>query len=189
MSDMRSSAGSPRFAEHNLVATYATAEQARAALQMLERKGVEAGDIELFGPGIAAAQQPQTNDEQREVDLAVTTNVGKRLGVGIFAGAIIGAIVGALLGMLIGDNAVAIAMGGFAGAAAGVALGFFYGGYSGLPVNEQFGETFQGDGGETSVAVHSDDEGHIKTALEALKGSDARRLATCGRDGQLRDVA
>ena len=188
MSDMQSPAGSPRFAEHNLVATYATAEQARAALQMLERKGVEAGDIELFGPGIEAAQQPQTNDEQRAADMAVTTSVGKRLSVGIFTGAILGAIIGAVLGRLIGDSSTAMVMGAFAGAAAGVALGFLYSGYSGLPVNEQFEETFAGDGGETSVAVRSKDASHIETAIQALKGSDAQRLATCGPDGNLSDV-
>jgi hypothetical protein len=189
MSDTRPSAGSPRFAEHNLVATYSSAEQARAALQMLERKGVEASDIELFGPGIEAAGQAMTNDEMHDADVALTTAVGKRLGVGIFAGAIIGAIIGVVLGAVIGGNATAMTMGGFAGAAAGVALGFFWSGYSGLPVNEQFEETFQGPGGETSVAVHSSDPSEIETAVAALKGSDAKRLATCGPDGQLRDVA
>lgn len=189
MSDTRPSAGSPRFAEHNLVATYSSAEQARAALTMLERKGVEATDIELFGPGIAGATRAMTNDEMHDADVGMTNAIGKRLGVGIFLGAVLGAILGVVLGAVIGGTATGMTMGGFAGAAAGVALGFFWSGYSGLPVNEQFEETFQGPGGETSVAVHSSDPSEIETALQALKGSDATRLATCGRDGQLRDVA
>lgn len=188
MSDTSSSTGPARFAEHNLVATYASPEQARSALQMLERKGVEAGDIELFGPGMRNADLPQTNQEQQAADVAMTTDVGKRLTVGIFGGAIIGAVIGAIIGLVIDGGGRGLVVGAIGGAVVGVALGFFYSGYSGLPVNEQFAETFQSDGGETSLSVRSEDPAHIDKALEALRGSDAKRLALCGPDGQLHDA-
>ena len=50
-----------RIADHNLVATYEGPDAARAALTMLERHGVEAGDIELFGPGVEAVHRPVTD--------------------------------------------------------------------------------------------------------------------------------
>ena len=139
---------------------------------MLERHGVEASDIELRGPGVEAAA-PVTNDEQRHADMATTGAVGKRLVPGIIGGAVLGALVGLALsafvfdgegGALFGSALVAALVGGI--------LGFLYAGYSGLPVNEQWGDTFEGDGGETTLVVLTDDEG----AVEALKGTDPRRV-------------
>jgi hypothetical protein len=186
MSDM-ADAGT-RIADHNLVATYERPEDARAALTMLERHGVEAGDIELFGPGVEAAREPVTNDEQRGIDMDASGDMAKRFSAVSFAAAVVGALVVGVIGYLVGEGTGAIvgAMGGFI--VFGL-LGFLWGGYANLPVSgEAWQETYAGTG-ETSLAVHSTDEAEIETALEALKGTDAKRLAVCGRDGQLRDVA
>jgi hypothetical protein len=171
-----------RMADHNVVATFESPDQARAALTLLERKGVEAGDIELFGPGAERAHQPITNDEQLEVDLQTTTVVAKRFSAISFVAAVVGAVgyaAGAATGALVG------ALGGFI--VFGL-LGFLWGGYSGLAVDEEWADTFAAEG-EVSVAVHSAHEKEIEAAVEALKGTAAKRLAVYDRDGQLRDVA
>lgn len=159
-----------------LVATYATPEQARAALQMLERKGVEAGDIELFGPGIESGQRPVTNDEQNAVDMKSTAAVGKRFTATSAALAVVGAVIGGVLGGIVADDGTGILVGALGGFIVGGLLGFLWGGYGSLPVNDQFIDTFQSEGGETSLAVHAEDDSVIEAAREALQGSDARKL-------------
>src|SRR4051812_39719691 len=128
MSDM-ADAGT-RIADHNLVATYERPEEARAALTMLERHGVEAGDIELFGPGIAPAREPITNDEQRKADLDMSGAVGRNvLRFSIVLAVLLG-IVGAVAGTFIGGRAVHAITGAVCGVVVGAALGLFYGGYT-----------------------------------------------------------
>jgi outer membrane lipoprotein SlyB len=166
-----------RSAKFNLVATFATPEQARAALQALERKGVEAADIELFGPGIESGKRPVTNDEQQAIDMESTATVAKRFTAVSAALAVVGAVIGGVLGAVVSDGygggILAGVLGGFI---VGGLLGFLWGGYGSLPVNEQFADTFQSEGGETKVAVHADDEQVIDLAKETLRGSDARSL-------------
>lgn len=161
---------------HNLVATYATPEQARAALQVLERKGVEAADIELFGPGMESGKRPVTNDEQHDVDMASTRAVAARFSATSFALALVGAVVGMVVAGVVSDWSSGTVAGGLGGFIVGGLLGFLWGGYAALPFNEQFADTFGGDGGETSVAVHADDEHVIERARAALAGSDARTI-------------
>lgn len=177
-----------KIAAHNVVATYRSPDGARAALTMLERKGVEGSDIELFGPGMDAAQLPMTNDEMRDTDMQSTTDFGRRFTAVAFVVAVAGAGLGALLGYLIADDTTGLLMGAIGGFIVGGLLGFLYGGYTILPTNEQWEDTYAGTG-ETSVAVHSNDPREIETALAALRGTDATRVATCGRDGHLSDVA
>ncbi|MCU1372851.1 MAG: hypothetical protein JWO68_137 [Actinomycetia bacterium] len=176
-----------RVADHNVVATFESPDQARAALTLLERKGVEAADIELFGPGAERAHRPITNDEQLEVDLQTTTVVAKRSSAIGFVAAVVGAVVVGVVGYAAGDGTGALvgALGGFI--VFGL-LGFLWGGYSGLAVDEEWADTFAAEG-EVSVAVHSAHEKEIEAAVEAFKGTAATRLAVYDRDGQLRDVA
>jgi hypothetical protein len=178
-----------RIAAHNVVATYDSPDEARAALTLLERHGVESGDIELFGPGMASAHEPVTNDEQRNVDMDAAGALGKRFSVVSFVAAVVGAIAVGIVGAVVGGGTGALvgALGGFI--VFGL-LGFLWGGYASLPVSgEEWEETFASSGGRTSVAVHAEDQAEIDAAVQALKGTAPKRLATCGSDGQLRDVA
>ena len=177
-----------RIADHNVVATYDSPDEARAALTLLERHGVVSDDIELFGPGIDAARQPITNDEQRQADMDATGDVAKRFSIVSFVAAVVGAVALGIVGGVVGHftGAVVGALGGFI--VFGL-LGFLWGGYGSLPQSEEWGETYASSGGLTMVAVHSTDQAEIDSALAALQGTAPRRLATCGRDGQLRDVA
>jgi hypothetical protein len=183
------SRGPSRFAAHNVVATFDGPDEARAALVLLERKGVESGDIELFGPGMDGAELPLTNDEQRETDGGAVTAVERRGGLGILIGASAGAVVGGVIAAVASGDSGPMLAGALAGALLLGALGFLWGGFSAMSASEQWGDTFAPGEGETSVAVHSDDAAEVETALEALRSAHARRLATCGPDGRLRDVA
>jgi hypothetical protein len=181
-----------RLAEHNLLATYPDAGRARAALLRLERRGVEAADIEVLGPGSSRggpAPVAVTNDEQGLVDMNVTGAVARRGGVGLVAGAALGALVAGLAAGIVAGGAAPVLGAAVAGMMAGATLGFLYASYSGLPVNEQFEETFDEAAGATTVAVHSADPHEIDVALAALRDTDAVRLAVCGRDGMLHRVA
>ena len=176
------------FAEHNLVATYPSPVEARAAMVRLERHGVEANNIELFGPGLRMSEMPVTNDEQRAVDIAALGSVERRIAIGALLGALLGAAIG--LGAAVAISGGAGPMVGAAGGGLliGALLGFLFAAYSGLPVNDQWEETFQSDG-STSVAVHCANEHKLDVALKLLRGTHPERLATCGPDGQLSDVA
>jgi hypothetical protein len=193
MSDLPSQAGERKFAAHNVIAVYPDVEQARAALTTLERKGIEAGNIELLGPGMDDAHEPQTNREVHDADQAVVAQVEKRGGAGFVVGAIVGALVLAAVaaiaryafgafedsfgGLLIGAMIGGAAIGGFAG--------FFYGGATGLPVNDAWGETYLAvRGGKTAVAVHSEEPDQVETAIAALRTTGAEKVARFGPDGR-----
>lgn len=187
-----------RHAEHNLMATFPSVEGARNALTHLERKGIEAGNIELGGRGMEGAEGPQTNEAVQEADLAVTGRVAKRSITGIVAGAIVGALIGLGGGLLFfatrGDGEIvttAIFGAAFGGALFGAFLGGFYGGATGLPVSEQFSETFESvRGGETTLSVHSATSDQIDKAVAALRGMSPSpvRMSLFGKDGKLTDI-
>jgi hypothetical protein len=184
--------GRPPVGAHNLVATYAEVEQAREAIVSLERAGVEAGDISLLGEGVQSTAGPVTNQDQRKADLAATGKVGKRAGSGLVMGAVVGAVLGALGGYLaheladIGRNPVVVMLGAaIAAAAFGAFAGAFYGGATGLPVSEAWADTFEDvRGGQTAVAVHSDDAGTVDRAADALSDSGALKVVRFTKDGQ-----
>lgn len=178
-----------RVADHNVIATYPSPDEARSALVALERRGVESADIELFGPGMDAATMPVTNDEQRAADLDAVGAIARRGVLGVVIGALVGALLGFVAAWVVGGSPGWQAGAALAGFVAGGPLGFVYAGYSGLGVSEEWGETFESTGGETSIAVHATDRGDFERALNALRATRARRLCTCGRDRQLRDVA
>ena len=186
--DDRSGMRGMSFSEHNVVATYASPDEARAALTMLERKGVEGAEIDLRGPGMARSQAPLTNEDLREVDMDASASIGKRFTAVSIAVSVVGLVVGGLLGWLIAGDATGLLVGALGGWVVGGILGFLFGGYGSLPTNPQWEDTFASDHGETLVAVHSEDAEDIEVALDALRGTDPMRLARCGRDGHLQDL-
>lgn len=176
---------------HNLVATYPSVEEARGAIETLERHGVEAAEISLLGEGAEPKAAPVTNEEQRSADLAATGTVGKRAASGLVIGALIGALIGMAGGYAaheladIGRNAFVVVLGaGLGGAAFGAFAGTFYGGASGLPVSEAWGDTFElVRDGQVCVAVHSEDAETVDRAADALSGSEPARMFRFKRDG------
>lgn len=197
MTETPNTNGRPPRADHNLVATYADPEHARSAIEALERKGIEAGNITLLGQGAEPAAAPETNVDQRRSDLAATGTVGKRAMSGLVAGAVLGALLGAIGGYLVheladvGPSAMVVVVGAaLAFGGMGAYAGGWYGGASALPVSEAWGDTFESlRPGETCVAVHSADRSQIDTAAEALTGSSATKIVRFGSDGKAEQVA
>src|SRR2546423_12564744 len=93
-----------RVADHNVVATYPNPNVARSALVTLERRGVEAADIELFGPGMDAAALPITNDEQRGADMDAVGELARRGVLGVVVGALVGAFLGFVIAWIVGAS-------------------------------------------------------------------------------------
>jgi hypothetical protein len=187
--------GERRYAAHNMIAVYPDVEAAREAVTRLERKGIEAGNIELLGAAAEGAAEPQTNIEQRTADMAVTGAVGRRSAIGIVIGAVVGAVVVGLATLAIdaavdlpGPTGTVVLMGALGGALFGGFGGLFYGGATGLPVSDAWSETFEAvKQGQTAVAVHSQQPDQVEDALDALRDTGATRLARFGPDGTLHD--
>jgi hypothetical protein len=159
----------------------------------LERKGIEGGNIEVLGAAAEGASEPQTNIEQREADMRLTGEVGKRSAVGIVVGALVGALVVAVAALFadaafdLGPNGTVAVMGALGGALFGGFAGLFYGGASGLPVSDAWSETFEAvKEGRTAVAVHSSSPNQVEDAVEALRDTGALRLTRFGPDGRIR---
>jgi hypothetical protein len=181
------------FPEHNVVAGFSTMDEARGAITLLERAGIEGGDIEILGQGMKGVDQPSSQLETRRSDLAVTGIVGRRAAIGMITGAVAGVIVGAVLGFLayelmnIGDLGTAGVVGAaVAGGAFGAATGAFYVVVVSLPVSEAYLESFQPvAGGEVAIAVHSDSADTIDAAIDRLRSADAKWLGRFGPDADL----
>jgi hypothetical protein len=197
MTDQPDRDGEREHARHNVVAVYPSVERAREAITHLERSGIEGGDIELLGAGAEGAAVPHTNVAQRTADMAVSGQVAKRSLTGIPIGAVVGAVVLALVGWLahavfdVGDSAAEVVIGAaVAGAIFGAFGGLFYGGATGLPVSDAWGDTFESVAeGSTGVAVHTDDGAEADKAIKALRGLGGHtRLARFGADGSTREL-
>jgi hypothetical protein len=181
---------------NDVVATYADLESARAAITLLERHGVEGGAIELVVPG--EDERALTNDAMRDVDMQATGNVGKRAGIGLLGGAVLGAVIGAVLGALASSvfdiyDTLPMAIGGaLALGAMGAYAGGFYGGASGLPVSDAWGETFDAEHqrptGQPRLAVHTGDRSKVDDVVEALRGTGALSLRRADDQGRLVDA-
>lgn len=181
---------------NDVVATYSDIEAARAAITVLERHGVEAGNIELDVPG--AERRPLSNEAQRDADMAATGKVGKRAGLGLVGGLLLGALVGAVLGA--GASAIfdlysplALGLGGaLAGGLFGAYAGGFYGGVTGLPVSEAWGETYNAESstgtGEPHLLVHNADGSTVDEVVQALRGTGALSLRRADGQGRLVDA-
>ena len=181
---------------HDVVATYADIDAARAAITILERHGVEAGNIHLDVPG--AERQPLSNEAQRDADMAATGKVGKRAGVGLVGGLLIGALIGAVLGAAASAifdlySPVALGLGGaLAGGLFGAYAGGFYGGMTGLPVSEAWSDSYSAESsdgtGQPHLRVQNADGSTVDDVVQALRGTGALSLRRADAQGRLLDA-
>ena len=143
-------------ATKEVVATYRTAEDARTAIQMLERHGVDAERIRMIGtPGLRAVR---TDSAMRDPDERLTRDVGRRAVGGSVVLAVVAAVVVFLVARFALDAAAGAALAFAVGAGmAGGALGFFLGGVSKLAVSDEWGESYNATGPAT-IAVHVPDD-------------------------------
>jgi hypothetical protein len=159
-------------ATRELVVRYRDPEQARAAIVALERRGIDADHIHLTAPGVGA---PTTDGATRQVDKAVAKRVGRRsLGTSVVLALLLGAM-GAVLGWFVsGGDSTAMLLTAAGCFMAGGALGFVYGGYSGIAVSDEWGETFEATGPATLTVDVADDE--VIDLRKALETTDPMEI-------------
>lgn len=104
-----------------LVATAASADEARRAVEALSMHGVDGRRIHVADPANPRASHGRVED--RATDRRVLRRLGSRLATGIGVGALVGAIVGAIVLGMVGATMLAAIVGAGAGAMAGGGLG------------------------------------------------------------------
>jgi len=155
-------------------AVYADLRHAREAIDELEARGIEAGDISLGGRPVARAADRK---DTRRRDARVSRYVGARSGAGLAIGGILGAIIGVVLAIVLGGHAGAIAGAGVGGLIAGGAIGVMIGGVSSIDVAPDWELTFEPERGEgVVVEVRSVDPNEVSLAEQVLEKSHPRRI-------------
>jgi hypothetical protein len=176
--------------DHNAVAVFANMDQARGAVDALERAGIDAVHISLLGP---AAEEAEAHLDTRERDAGTMDRIGKRAAVGGLAGGAAGGAVGFLAGLaafaipgigpLVGAGVWATTIGG---AVAGGALGGVVGGYSGADMTEAYQLTFDSvRAGHVLVGVHADDSDLVGRGAAVLGSASPAAVHRFDRSGRL----
>jgi isoaspartyl peptidase/L-asparaginase-like protein (Ntn-hydrolase superfamily) len=167
----------PTLAPHNVVAVFPGMQQAREAIDALERGGIDAAEVSLLGP---AAEEAAEHLDTRDRDAGMAERVGSRATVGAVAGGATGGLAGFLAGLaafaipgvgpVLGAGVWAATIGG---AVAGGSVGGVIGGYSALDMNEAYELTFESvRAGRVVVGVHSEDPANVQKGEEILRKLD-----------------
>ncbi len=176
-----------RPSDHNVVATFATPEQAREALEALGRAGIEGDKVSLVGRD---AQEVASDPDTRLRDMEMPAEVAKQATKGGVVGTVLGALAGAAafaipgIGPGIGTGIfAAMAAGGIGGGA----VGGIVGGIANLDLSENWELTF-GDsirGGKVLVAVHAGSDEEARQAAEVLEKEQAEKVQQVDAEGHL----
>ena len=159
-------------ATREVVATYRRPAEARSAIKMLERHGIDAERIRMIGtPGLRDAR----TDAVPNPDMTVTRKVGARGFATAIVVAVVAFVVVYVLSRFVLDAAAGASMTFAVGAfVAGGALGFFYGGATALAVSDEWGESFAAHGPAT-IAVHVPDDA-VVDLRERLASTNPQHL-------------
>ena len=176
-----------RPSDHNVVATFATPEQARDALEALGRAGIDGDKVSLVGRD---AEEVASDPDTRLRDMEMPAEVAKQATKGGIVGTVLGALAGAAafaipgIGPGIGTGIfAAMAAGGIGGGA----VGGMVGGIAHLDLSESWELTF-GDsirGGKVLVAVHAGPTRRPGEAAEVLEKEQAEKVERVDADGNL----
>jgi hypothetical protein len=167
----------PTFAPHNVVTVFPGMQQAREAIDALERGGIDAAEVSLLGP---AAEEAAEHLDTLDRDEGMAERVGSRATVGAVAGGATGGLAGFLAGLaafaipgvgpVLGAGVWAATIGG---AVAGGSVGGVIGGYSAVDMNEAYELTYESvRAGRVVVGVHSEDPAHVQKGAEILRKLD-----------------
>ena len=176
-----------RPSDHNVVATFATPEQARDALEGLSRAGFDADKVSLVGRD---AEEVASDPDTRLRDLEVPAEVVKQAAKGGVVGSVLGALAGAAAFAIPGigpgiSTGIFAAM--FAGGIGGGAVGGMVGGIGSMDLSENWELTF-GDsirGGKVLVAVHAGSDEEARQATEVLEKEQPERVERVDAEGNL----
>jgi hypothetical protein len=157
-------------ATHNVLAVFTDIEQARHAVGVLQRAGIDAGDIALLGPGAAIAERRAS---ERKPPRA-WAKIGGGLAIGALVGMLLGLAVGALVGVMFldGNSVAALTTAG----AAGLVGGSLYGAMRGIGLGDAWEMSQETAPGQVAINVGSDDEHDIAKAKEKLEAEEPMRL-------------
>lgn len=173
------------YPAHNVLVAVPGADEAREAIMSLEREGIESTDISLLA-------RRDGQEQVREADRELTSDVGKR----VATGAAVGGTGGGLLGLLAGAAAFAIPGVGpvvglgiwgatIGGALAGTAVGGIVGGISGLGMGEAWEATYsEVRAGRVVVGVHSDDPDVVDRGSSVLEEEGGEVLGRFDSEGR-----
>ena len=174
-----------RPTSHNVVATFATPEQARDALEGLGRAGFDADQVSLVGHD---AEEVASDPDTRLRDLEATGEVAKSAATAGALGGVLGALAGAVafvipgVGPVIGTGILgALAAGGIAGGT----LGGMVGGIASMELSESWELTFQEAlrGGKALVAAHVQSDEEAQEAVEVLEKEQPDKVEHLDADG------
>lgn len=104
-----------------LTATAGSADDARAAVEALSLRGVEARRIHVVNPAHDGQGRPTSDD--RATDARVLRRLGRRFLTGVLVGGLTGAVLGAIVLALVTGTSSAVFFGALGGATAGGGLG------------------------------------------------------------------
>jgi hypothetical protein len=158
---------------YNVTAEYPDMQRARAGVEVLEERGIEATAISLTG---GAARQAAANADTAQRDRAWLSFTGQAAKRGVLIGLVAGAILGAIVGIVTTGETAGTLAATLGLAAAGAGLGAFAGVLSRQKVSGAFEDTFDDSGGAVVVGVHTDDQAAYEKAAEALAGTGPEHI-------------
>lgn len=161
----------------SMMATAASARDARRVVEALSLHGIDGGRIHVRDP--AVPRSARTRAQQRAVDASVMRRIGSRLAVGIAIGAVVGAAVGAAVLGLVTSAPVAALVGAGAGVVAGGGLGAAVGLQS-TPSMAMAWEDANAPGPGARRIVVTDVDAREETELRAILARHARDVTVVG---------
>ena len=177
------------FAEHNVIASFADMDAARAAIGALEDHGVDAGRISLLGRQAAeAVHDPDSvGRDERMMDVQARTAAK-----GAAAGAGVGGTVGFLAGVAaFGVPGIGPAVAGgiwamtLGGAAAGSGVGLATNAYARIKQSEAWEASYDTvSAGRVVVGVHTPDAGELEDAERILADHGGHEPSRFDREGR-----
>jgi hypothetical protein len=159
-------------------ASFESLTEARNAIDLLERAGVDAAEVSLLGPGKEEAAHAQSTGRR---DRAVAADTFAHVGVGALLGAGLGAAAGAVGAAVMDAGAWAFVVGALV---AGASLGGMIGGVAKLDMHPDWELTYQDvHDGRTLVTVHAGDPDQLRRMTELLERAQPRRISTTSAPG------
>lgn len=162
-----------------ILARFADAPRARAAIEALQSAGVDGDDIKLVSP----TPRKPTRSSTAAVDGRIARYLTGRVARGVLVGAITGLLLGALAGIVL-DVVTSPASGlgvvaalGLVGIIAGAYVGAYVGFERAGTLSDAWPATFETlDGGPVWIAVLADDAETRRRARRTLEHHDAAEL-------------
>lgn len=162
------------YRTYNVTATYPDMQHARAGVEVLEERGIEATSIFLSGD---AARQAAVDPDTAQRDEEWMSRTGRGVYLGLLAGLLIGLVLGTVVGLLLRSDTVPVVASTIGFGIALALLGAFVGGLRRQKISGAFEDTMDDDtDGDVVVGVHTDDEAAYRKAEDALAGTGPARV-------------